>query len=262
MPHSAIATGAVDFVLPPAGIAEELGRIGSHPYLTVPPEALEESTATTEQDGELQTILDILKSATKIDFAQYKQSTIRRRIGRRLVVHHLGALGEYLEYLRADPAEIHNLYRDILISVTSFFREPEMFQVLSEAISHYFENRPDKESSFRLWVPGCATGEEVYSLAITVWEVFESSGTEIPFKCSVRISVKARRQGAFGLYSEKIEQDISPHRLRRFFFRVDSGFRINQRVRENCVFARHDLTSDPPFSQMDLVSCRNVFIYI
>ncbi|HYI97330.1 MAG TPA: CheR family methyltransferase [Bryobacteraceae bacterium] len=236
--------------------------MGSHPYLTSSAEALEQPMRAAEEDGKLRQILDLLKAATRIDFVQYKHSTLRRRIGRRLVLHHLSTLGEYLEYLRAHPPEIHHLYRDVLISVTSFFREPEMFQILSHLISEYLVERNNSEP-FRLWTPGCATGEEAYSLAIAVLEVLEAGGREIPVQVfGTDISEAAIDKARSGVYAPKIEQEISPERLRRFFSRVDSGYRINPQVRECCIFARHDLSNDPPFSQMDLVSCRNVFIYL
>jgi two-component system, chemotaxis family, CheB/CheR fusion protein len=262
MPHSAIATGAVDFVLPPARIAEELGRIETNPYLAIPTEQLDEAVVAGEADGALQKILDLVHQATGVDFSQYKQSTIRRRIGRRMVVHHFGVIGEYLEYLQDHLGEIDDLYRDLLISVTSFFREPKMFEALGKAISQYLETRSGNEP-LRLWVPGCATGEEAYSIAITAFEILQNFRRELPLQLfGTDISESAIDRARAGVYSEKIESDISWERLRRFFARGDSGFRISQDIRESCVFARHDLTSDPPFSHMDLVSCRNVFIYL
>ncbi len=262
MPHSAAATGAVDFVLPPAKIAEELGRIDSHPYLTAPVEHLEDPLAVAEEDGQLQKILDRLRSATRVDFRHYKQGTIRRRLGRRLVLHHQSTVGEYLEYLDSHPGEIHELYRDILINVTSFFREPGMFGALATAIRDYLANRAT-EDPFRLWVPGCATGEEAYSLAITAFEILQNAGRDLPVQVfGTDISDSAIDWARSGIYSEKIAEDISPERLQRCFSRTDSGFRIKQTIRESCIFARHDLTSDAPFSQMDVISCRNVFIYL
>jgi two-component system CheB/CheR fusion protein len=262
MPHSAIATGAVDFILPPARIAGELARIEANPYLAIPADQLEEGVAAVEADGELQRILDLVQRATSIDFSQYKQSTIRRRIGRRLVVHHLGTLGEYVRHLENNPAEIEDLYRDLLISVTSFFREPQMFEALAKAISQYVEARTG-DDPFRLWIPGCATGEKAYSITITVFEVLQAARKEIPVQVfGTDISESAIDRARAGIYPEKIRDDISPERLRRFFARSDSGYRVSQQIRESCVFARHDLTSDPPFSHMDLVSGRNVFIYL
>jgi two-component system CheB/CheR fusion protein len=262
MPHSAIATGAVDFVLPPAKIAEELARIDSHFYLTAPLEQLDYSTANGERNGELQEVLDRLRNATKVDFTHYKQSTILRRIGRRMVVHHLSDLREYAEYLDRNPGEVHDLYRDVLISVTSFFREPAVFDALRSAIPEYLQTRANNEP-FRVWVPGCATGEEAYSLAILIFEILETLRKNFPIQVfGTDISESGIDRSRSGVYPEKTTADISPERLQRFFSRTDSGYRIKQQMRDSCVFARHDLTSDPPFSQMDLVSCRNVFIYL
>ncbi len=178
------------------------------------------------------------------------------------MVHHLTNLGQYVDLLQSNPGEIDELYRDLLISVTSFFREPEMFKALSQAISQYVETRSGDEP-FRLWVPGCATGEEAYSIAITAFEVLQDSRKKLSLQVfGTDISESAIDRARAGIYPETMQHDISPERLRRFFSRSDSGFRISQQIRETCVFARHDLTSDPPFSHMDLVSCRNVFIYL
>jgi two-component system CheB/CheR fusion protein len=262
MPHSAIATGAVDFVLPPAGIAEELARMDSHPYLTASLQRLEEPLGETEEDGELDEILDRLRAATHVDFTQYKHSTIRRRLGRRMVVNHVGTVRGYLQFADDHPGEIYELYRDILISVTSFFREPEMYLALAKVLHDYLSTR-SQEDPFRIWVPGCATGEEAYSLAIVSFEILQKAGKDFPIQVfGTDISESAIERARSGVYTEKAAEDISPERLQRFFTRVDSGFRIKQHVRDWCIFARHDLTSDPPFSQMDLVSCRNVFIYL
>jgi two-component system CheB/CheR fusion protein len=262
MPHSAVATGAVDFVMPPAQIAEELRRIDSHPFLTAPLQSLEDPLDEAEADGELSQILDRLRSATHVDFSNYKLSTIRRRLGRRLVVNHLNNLHEYIDFLNANPGEIHELYRDILICVTSFFREPEMFEALSKIIRDYLTNRPSEEP-FRIWVPGCATGEEAYSLAMTALDVIQNCRAECPVQVfGTDISDTAIDRARSGVYTEQAAADIPPERIARFFTKIDSGYRIKQQIRDCCVFAKHDLTSDPPFSQMDIVSCRNVFIYL
>ncbi|MBZ5603732.1 MAG: PAS domain S-box protein [Acidobacteriia bacterium] len=262
MPHSAIATGAIDFILPPQGIAQELVKVDSHPFLTAPLQQLEEPVEGSEENGDLAAILERLKVATQVDFTAYKLSTIRRRVGRRLVVNHLGTLREYRDYLDAHPGEVHELYRDILISVTSFFREPLMYEALSKVMLEYLMTRND-EGAFRIWVPGCATGEEAYSLAMVALEICKKSGKDYPLQIfGTDISESAIERARSGTYTEKVAADIPEERLERFFTRVDSGFRIKREVRDCCIFALHDLTSDPPFSQMDMVSCRNVFIYL
>jgi two-component system CheB/CheR fusion protein len=262
MPHSAIETGVADFVLPPLEIAGELGRLRSHPYLAAPAEQLDEPLAQDDEAADMRKILVGLKRATRVDFSQYKHSTIRRRLGRRLVVNHLSTVREYVEYLNRHPGEIHELYRDILISVTSFFREPEMFHALEQKIQNVLARRSANDP-FRLWIPGCATGEEVYSLTILVSEITERLRKECPIQAfGTDISDFAIERARSGVYPEATVGTVSPERLQRFFSRIDSGYRIKQQIRECCVFSRHDLTVDPPFSQMDLVSCRNVFIYL
>ena len=154
------------------------------------------------------------------------------------------------------------MYRDLLINFTSFFREPEMFEALGNALARLLEERSAKVP-FRIWVAGCATGEEAYSIAITAFEVLDRVGKELPIQVfATDLSETAIERARTGTYPTSIEGDVSPERLSRFFSRADSGYRVKQTVRENCVFARHDLTTDPPFSQMDLVSCRNVLIYL
>jgi two-component system, chemotaxis family, CheB/CheR fusion protein len=262
MPHSAIATGAIDFVLPPARIAEELARIASNPFPAAATEQPGDRIVLGEEDGEFQKLLELVQHATSVDFSEYKQNTIRRRISRRMVVHEVSTLAEYLTFLEMHPGEIHDLYRDLLINVTSFFREPEMFEALARAVSQYLEHRP-KDEAFRIWVPGCATGEEAYSLAIMAFELLQSFDKNVALQVfGTDISDWAIDRARTGVYPEKMQDDMSPERLRRFFSRTDSGFRITQQIRESCVFARHDLAGDPPFSNMDLVSCRNVFIYL
>ncbi len=209
MPHSAIATGAVDFVLPPGRIAEELGRIDSYPYLAIPAEQLDQAVVAGEQDGELRRILDFVHQATRVDFSQYKQSTIRRRIGRRLVVHHAATLGEYLEYLQDYPGEVDQLYRDLLISVTSFFREPKMFEALGKAISQYLEARSGNEP-FRLWVPGCATGEEAYSIAITAFEILQNFRRELSLQVFGIISANRLSTRRAPVFIPKRSRMMSP----------------------------------------------------
>ncbi len=273
MPHSAIATGAVDFILPPHALAVEVARIGAHPYLTDPdlaaPELLDPVSHATSADErsqhdqrDVQKILVRLRTSTRVDFTQYKPNTILRRIGRRMLVHNIETIHDYLAYLDAHPNELGDLYGDILISVTQFFREPAMFAALARKLSEVLKGRQD-QTPFRVWSAGCATGEEAYSLAIVIIEVMEASGKSIPIQIfGTDISETAIDRARAGIYPEQIQQEVSIERLSRFFTRVDSGYRITPAIRESCIFARHDLIRDPPFSQLDLVSCRNVLIYM
>jgi two-component system CheB/CheR fusion protein len=268
MPHSAIATGAVDFVLPPPAIAEELARISTHPYLANPdiaadPSSLSADGLAYEQNKEdIRKILSLLRRSTGVDFTQYKESTIRRRIARRMLVNNCISLGEYSTYLDRHSSEVTDLYRDILISVTQFFREPETFASLARIQSKILQNR-DRNSPFRIWSAGCATGEEAYSLAITVAELLDAAGLSTPVQLfGTDVSEIAIDRARSGDYPESIQTDVSLERLSKFFVKTETGYRIAKHIRENCIFARHDLIKDPPFSQLDLVSCRNVLIYL
>jgi two-component system CheB/CheR fusion protein len=262
MPHSAIATGIVDFVLPPREIAAELARIGTHPYVTGWRENGDDGAVFAHGQADLQKILALIRNGTKVDFGQYKQNTIRRRIARRMLVHHLATPLEYLNYLNSHPEELDDLYRDILICVTQFFRDPAMFEALGRAVTDLLPDC-DPNIPYRIWVAGCATGEEAYSLAIVIAEAIESAGLPISIQLfGTDISESAIDRARAGVYPESILQEVSPERLSKYFTRADSGYRISRHIRESCVFARHDLTRDPPFSQLDLVSCRNVLIYL
>jgi two-component system CheB/CheR fusion protein len=269
MPHSAIATGAVDFILPAHAIGEVLARISRYPLLadpeslSAPMEDSEDSDRVTADDAEnYQKVLSLLRSATHVDFAQYKPNTIRRRIGRQMLVHSFESLRDYAAYLERHPPAVSDLYRDLLISVTQFFREPTMFSSLARIVSESLPKR-DRNTPFRLWVAGCATGEEAYSLAILTTEAMEAAGLTIPVQLfGTDISEMAIDRARAGVYPESIEKEVSPGRLSRFFTRTETGYRISKTIRECCIFARHDLVRDPPFSQLDLVSCRNVLIYL
>jgi two-component system, chemotaxis family, CheB/CheR fusion protein len=264
MPRNAVATGAIDYVLTPAEIGRELGRLSQHRFLVTPTPGVARSETLPNDDGGLKRILAMLQAATKVDFSQYKLTTIQRRIGRRLIILRLETLAEYARYLQHKPEELAELYKDMLISVTSFFRDPETFEALVRHLRPLAEERAARgHEPLRLWVPGCATGEEVYSLAICLHEfIFQqqlSLGLQI---FGTDISDPALERARQAIYGAVIEDDISEQRLRRFFTKMDGGYQINKMIREFCVFARHDVTRDPPFSKLDLVSCRNVLIYL
>jgi two-component system, chemotaxis family, CheB/CheR fusion protein len=273
MPHSAIATGAVDFILPPPAIAGELARISAHPYLAsrdVPdPGAgsaddfpFEQNFEPNPNNDELRKIFSMLRRSTGVDFTQYKENTIRRRIARRMLVNNCTSLAEYAAYLDRHSSEITDLYRDILISVTQFFREPETFASLARIESKVLQGR-DRNAPFRVWCAGCATGEEAYSLAIVMAELMEAAGLATPIQLfGTDVSEIAIDRARSGDYPDSIRSDVSPDRLSKFFTKTENGFRISRHIRETCIFARHDLTKDPPFSQLDLVSCRNLLIYL
>jgi two-component system, chemotaxis family, CheB/CheR fusion protein len=267
MPRSAIAAGCVDFVLSPEEIARELGRLGSHPYVatfepSLTPADMPLALKPHEEDG-LGKILLLLRRASGADFSAYKKTTLRRRIARRMAVNHIETLGDYARHLEGDAAEAEALYQDCLISVTGFFRDPQAFEALSEQVLPLLLKERPSAAPVRVWVPGCATGEEVYSIAICLLERAGDFQGNPSFQIfATDLSEAALKKARGGTYLESVTQDVSPERLRRFFAKVDGHYQISKAIREMCVFARHDLARDPPFSRMDLISCRNLLIYL
>jgi two-component system CheB/CheR fusion protein len=263
MPSAAIATGAVDLTLTPKDIALELARISHHPFVRriVP---RQEGDDIPILDNELQRIFAMLRAASGVDFTHYKLPTIKRRLQRRMVLHKITSIDQYLKYLQRFPNEVSALYRDLLIHVTRFFREPESFKALMMVvIPALLANRQGAEDSIRIWTPGCATGEEPYSIAMLLLEALGDSTSNTPIQVfATDIADTAIEHARAGVYPESIASDVSPERLRRFFVRVDGSYRISKTVRDLCVFARQDLARDAPFSRIDLIVCRNVLIYL
>lgn len=258
MPHSAVEAGVADYVLPPARIAQELVRIQSHPADREPHE-----DAFDGKDRLLKEIFRLLKSYSKVDFVDYKVATIRRRILRRMNINRVTELGDYVKLLHRNPPEVESLYRDVLINVTSFFRNPEVFDSLREVV--YPKLLADRSTSdpVRVWVPGCSTGEETYSHAISLIEMLSEMRIEVPVQIfGTDLSEGAIQRARTGIYKDTIAREVSEVRLRRFFHKVSGGFQISKSIRDMCVFARQNVFSDPPFSRMDLISCRNVLIYL
>ena len=260
MPRSAIAAGCVDFVLSPSEIAWELVRIGTHPYVRAPAGSDHALVATNDQ---LNKVFVLLRSATGADFTYYKDTTVRRRIGRRMVLHKIEQIDHYLKYLHGHAEEVKALFHDILINVTSFFREPETFDLLQKKVLPLVMKNRRRDEAIRIWAAGCSTGEETYSLAIALTEFLHEKATTIPIQIfGTDLSDWGMDKARAGIYPESIAQDLSAERLRRFFVKCDGGFQVTKQIRDLCVFARHDLTRDPPFSRMDLILCRNVLIYL
>ena len=258
MPQSAAATGCVDFVLSPANIARELVRVAQHPYL-----ASDGTDPQAADPNALAKILLLLRRGFGVDFSLYKPGTIRRRLARRMVLNKLNKLHAYAGFLQGNAAELGALYADMLISVTSFFRNPEAFEVLKQIVFPKLLT-PQREYPVRVWVLGCSTGQEAYSLAMAFEEYCGQTSSHTPrlqiFATDLNRAVldKARR----GLYVKSLVQDVSAERLRRFFVEEDGGYRVHKRIRELCIFARQSILSDPPFSRVDLISCRNLLIYL
>jgi two-component system CheB/CheR fusion protein len=262
MPRSAVSTGCVDFILPPDEIARELSLIGCHPYVAHSPLPVEQAYIELQDDKALQRIFAALRTAKGVDFSYYKPATFQRRLARRLAVHHLNGLGEYLEYLHKHPGELEALYKDVLINVTSFFRYPEAFEVLENKVfPALLQDRPSG-TPIRIWVPGCSTGEEAYSIGMVLLDFLGTRKMAFPIQIfatdvSEDIITKART----GQFLENIAADVSPDRLKRYFEKFGGGYKISKSVRDLCTFSKHNLMIDPPFSKLDLISCRNVIIY-
>jgi two-component system CheB/CheR fusion protein len=258
MPHSAVEAGVADYVLPPDRIAQELVRIQRQP---VSVEFHED--AFDGKDRLLKEVFRLLKTFSKVDFVDYKVATIRRRILRRMNINHLTELADYVKLLQRAPEEVEALYRDVLINVTSFFRNPEVFESLRQVV--YPQLLADRSTSdpVRVWVPGCSTGEETYSHAISLVEMLSEMRIEMPIQIfGTDLSESAIQRARNGVYKEAIAREVSEIRLRRFFHKVTGGYQISKSIRDMCVFARQNVFSDPPFSRMDLISCRNVLIYL
>jgi len=287
MPRSAVSAGCVDLVLSPTDIALELARISKHPYVVGQP--LELSTNDSLASGERQSsgsvaatqnqgadaqrspngagdgytkTLALLRNHSGMDFSLYKSTTIQRRITRRLVINKKNTLEDYAEFLRDNTNELNALCSDVLISVTSFFRNPEAFEALQREVLPNLLKQPG-DDPIRVWVLGCSSGQEAYSIAIAFMEASENAprGRNLQVfatDLNEALLVKAR----FGLYPKSLSDEISPERLRRFFVEEQGGYRVSKSLREMVVFARQNLFADPPFSRMDLISCRNLLIYL
>ncbi len=277
MPNTAIATGQVDFILPPAEIAAGLANISRHPFITAASKANEQnpSTDSTDDQAALAGIFNLLRQACGVDFTHYKHTTLRRRILRRMALYRQENLTDYWRYLQESPAEVQALYQEILIRVTHFFRDAGAFETLKQEVLPVLlrdRQRLPSDSNLRgdrapvapirIWVAGCSTGEEAYSLAICMLEFLTNQPQPPPIQIfATDVSELAIEMARTGIYLPSQVAEVSPERLQRFFVAIDGGYQINKTVRELCVFARQNIISDPPFSRLDLISCRNVLIY-
>ena len=260
MPRSAIATGAVDLVLPVAKIPQALIRHAQHPELTADRKA---ALPDDKTDKLLTTIIELLRSRTSQDFAHYKKSTLLRRIRRRMALAGVEGIDDYLEKLRKDGAELELLAKDLLIHVTSFFRDPAVFEALAKSIIPDLVRQHPADRPIRIWVPGCSTGQETYSLAMLFLEELAAakSNTKLQVFAS-DVSPEAVAYGRNGVYPESIKDEVSAERLARFFTRENQGYRVCRELRDPIVFTVQDLLTDPPFSRLDFISCRNLLIYL
>jgi two-component system, chemotaxis family, CheB/CheR fusion protein len=258
MPQSAIDVGCADFVLAPAEIGDELMRLGAHPYT-----AKAAASAKAIDGDAMGKIFALLRAAHGVDFASYKQSTVGRRIERRMTLRKAEDVGDYVSLLTSDPTELHDLYGDLLIGVTSFFRDAEPFEALKATVfPRIFEGR-SVHAPVRVWVAGCAGGEEAYSMAIAMLEFLGDRAARYKIQIfGTDIDESALSRARAAVYPSTIQLDVSQDRLRRFLATTDKGYQLHRQVRDLVVFARHNLGRDPPFSRLDLVTCRNVLIYM
>ena len=269
MPQSAISAGAVDFVLTPEGIADEIARIVHEPYVAAADLAADEEEPAKEmEEGQknpseaaLNKIFSILRSRAKVDFTHYKRSAIHRRLARRMQVVKSKDLPSYASYLESYADEAKALADDILIHVTAFFRDPDAFEALKTNFLPKLMKNRDPGIPIRVWVVGCSTGEEAYSLAIILLEYLEENALHTTVQVLASdIGETAIQKARSGLYGEIIP-GVSKTRLEKYFEKVSGGYRIKKMVRDSCVFSIHDVTRDPPFAKVDLISCRNLQIY-
>ncbi len=256
MPRAAVATGRVDYVLPveqiPALLADLAGRLAH----------LRDGVLSDEVGALIDEICRLLQRRVRHDFSRYKRRTILRRIDRRMAMLRIGALADYVELLRHDPDEAKHLFRELLINVTAFFRDPGAFDAL-RAVVRRLIGEPAERSRLRIWVPGCATGEEAYSIAMLVHEEMERAHRALEVQIfATDIDDEALDVAREGRYPDLIADHVGAERLQRYFTNQGDGWQVGKELRATCVFSRHDLVSDPPFSRMDVVSCRNLLIYL
>lgn len=260
MPHQAMATGAVDLVLEASNIGAELAKYVTHPYVMKRPA---ETALLVKENDLLARIFALLRSQTGHDFSNYKVSTISRRVERRMAVHKIDKLYDYVRYLSQTPNEIDTLFKELLINVTNFFRDPESFNVLKERVLPPLFSQHQRSAPIRVWVPGCATGEEAYSLAMSLIETADSLGTACEAQIfATDIHAASLETARIGRYPDSIAANVTRQRLQRFFIKEDHAYRVSKQVREMVIIAKQDLIKDPPFSKLDLIVCRNLLIYL
>ena len=256
MPQSAVQAGVVDFVLPPDQIPQKLLDLRAGVD-----ENGEEGQARPEPENAFRQILSLLRVRKQTDFTYYKQTTIRRRIQRRMAITKSKTPGDYLNYLRADKPEQDALYQDLLIPVTSFFRDAKTFSALCETVFPILLKNKTADGPVRVWVAGCSTGQEAYSVAMCFKEVLGNRQEQVQIFAS-DLSEPAIKKARVGIYPASEVGEVSPQRLQEFFTKTGEGYQMKKTVRDMCVFAVHDFLKDPPFGKIDFISCRNVLIYM
>jgi two-component system CheB/CheR fusion protein len=264
MPQSAILAGVTDYVLSPKAIAAKLIEIAkaSSPRNFEADNEHKSKHVSTAEENDLRKILSLLLNASDVDFTYYKQGTLKRRIMRRMLINKQKSFHHYAQYLKKNPKEAELLYQDVLIHVTNFFRDEQVFDFLKKHIlPELFKKKPQ---SIRMWVPGCSTGEEVFSFAIFIAEYMERQDIHIPIQIfGTDISEEALSIARRGVYrTGGVEGRVPPPLLRKYFEKTERGYEVAKGIRSMCIFSRHNIIADIPFSRMDIVSCRNVLIYL
>ncbi len=266
MPRSAIAEGVVDQILSPPRMASELERLSREPSLFQRIGQNDDDSPAAAMpitDEDIQIIIQLIRRVVGVDFSHYKMTTIRRRIIRRMLLVRLETLPEYAQFLRQHPDETRALYDDLLINVTTFFRDADTMDYLEKALLPKIIRDRKPRDTFRIWIPACSTGQEAYSLAILLLEILGDRASGVTIQIfATDLSELAVAKARLGSYTRGEVMDVSPRRLQRFFTKVDDHYRINKSVRDMCVFAPHNVLKDPPFSRLDLISCRNLLIYL
>jgi len=261
MPQSVINTGLADFVAPVNELPDKLQSFAnSFPGTTRKQPVLEKEASSASSK-----IFAILRAHTGNDFSLYKMSTVNRRIERRMNIHQIGDINHYVRYLSENPHEVDLLFKELLIGVTSFFREPDSFAALKDEVKSYILKSKNETDTFRIWVVGCSTGEEAYSIAIVFRECLDEMKMRGDFKVQIYatdIDKEAIESARKGIYPDNIVQDVSEERLQQFFIKEDDVFRVRSEIREMIVFAVQNVLTDPPFTRLDLLSCRNLLIYL
>src|SRR2546426_2508944 len=260
LPRSAVAAGCDDLILRPQDIAQELVKLSLHPYV---PYLETETAEKLLPQSDLDKIFGLLRKATGVDFADYKHATIKRRILRRMLILKTNKMKDYLNNLTTNPAELSSLFQDILINVTGFFREPQTFDALKQEVFPSIMKKRSADDPIRIWIPGCSTGEEVYSVAICLVEYLDHSSVHPPIQIfATDVNETVLEKARNGIYAASASASISAERIRRFFVKTNGSYQVNKTIRRMCVFAKQDVTADPPFSKLDLIICRNLLIYL
>ena len=260
MPRSAIATGVVDFILSVEKIPGELIKYVRAPYIGAPKKI---RVADDKFENYVQKVFSLIRTATGHDLSHYKQTTIRRRIERRMAVHQIDRMSNYVKYLQEIPAEVDILFKDMLIGVTNFFRDPDAFSVLKNQVIPSILKAREPDSSIRIWTVGCSTGEEAYSIAILLSEAMDTLKHHLNIQIFASdIDAQAIDHARTGTYPDSIAADVSQERLNKYFLKEDNTYTVKKQLREMIIFATQNVIKDPPFSKIDLVSCRNLLIYM